>query len=195
MTSEEISESETLPNRRRASREPLLGVLVLSILVLLLLLLAAFGGWGLYRGVKERSMENKKISIESMPLAAQEETVAGDTPSSQMEKPSEKQVSSESVPSVNKKIAIKVLNGGFVKGAATVAAGVLMESGYSSVSAGNANGNYTGTTVYFTSPATEADANAVKEALLKKYPSTAVKPSATGTPDTVASPVTVIVGK
>jgi cytoskeletal protein RodZ len=200
MSMEEIdtmTPSEVMPHEKvvRRSHESLLGFLIMLVIVIFLVVLASYGGWLLYQGVKEYRGDTNRVSIERIPLGMSAEEKK-DEPKKSEENKSEESVSVKSdAPAVSKKIAVKVMNGGAAKGSASVVAGVLMGSGYGTVSTGNATGDHTGLTVYFKAPATQADANAVKESLLKKYPGAVVKPSVAGTADTVASPVTVIVGK
>lgn len=177
------------------SREPLFGFLIMLVIAIFLLALASYGGWFLYRGVKESRIHSDRVSIESMPLGTGMEDKREEPKKTGEPKAEEVMPEKSDTPAVNKKIAIKVMNGGAEKGAASVAAGVLMGSGYSTVTTGNAAMDYAGITIFFKSPATEADANAVKSALIKKYPMGTVKASAANMPDTMTSPVTVIVGK
>ncbi|MFZ1720269.1 MAG: LytR C-terminal domain-containing protein, partial [Candidatus Moraniibacteriota bacterium] len=188
MEDPEIQKQESInaqPPVKSVSHEPLFGFLVMMIIVLCGVALASYGGWILYHGVRESRGDSSRVSIERIPLATNMEE--------QQKKPKEmeepKNVENTEVKTdstvANKKISVKVMNGGAVKGSASVVAGVLMGSGYSTVGTGNATGDYTGVTVYFTAPATEADANAVKVTLLPKYPSSTVKPSVVGTADTL----------
>ncbi len=180
---------------RGVSHEPLFGFLMMLIIVIFLLSLATYGGWLLYRGVKESRGDMSRVSIEQIPLGMN----TGEQQKEPKETEERKAVENTTVKTepvvVNKKVAVKVLNGGAPKGSASIVAGVLMGSGYATVGTGNATGDYTGVTVFFKAPATDADANAVKDALLKKYPGAVVKPSVPGTADTVVSPITVITGK
>ncbi len=179
----------------RRSREPLFGFLIILVIGVLLLALASYGGWFLYRGVKENQAHSDRVSIENIPLGTVTEDKREELKKTEEPKAEENAPMKSDSPVVNKKIAIRVMNGGAAKGSASVVAGVLMGSGYGTVSTGNATGDHTGLTVYFKAPVTEADANAVKESLLKKYPTGMVKASAANMPDTMTSPVTVIVGK
>lgn len=177
---------------RRTSHEPFFGVLVMMMSIVLLGLLASYGGWFLYHGVKRIGDDTTLPSIETIPLATDriddEQKAEESKPIENAEAPSEEM-------SASKKIAVTVLNGGAVKGTASVVAGVLMGSGYSAVSSGNSKGDYTGVTVFFTEPATEMDAAAIRKVLLAKYPSMSVKPSVASMADTLVSPITIIVGK
>jgi len=188
ITEEQISQAKT----KKPSHEPFFGVLVVMIITVLLVLLASYGGWFLYHGVKNSMSDTNLLSIENIPLAA---NGSGEGSKQEESKPAENKDVSSAPAAVNKQVAIKVLNGGALKGAAGVAADVLKAAGYTAVSTGNSAGDYSGVTVYFTAPAAESDANAIKEALLKKYPSSAVKPSIAGNADTNASAVMVVVGK
>lgn len=192
VTSEEGSSEK---KSAQVSHESLFGFLVMLIIVLCGVALASYGGWILYHGVQESRGDSSRISIEDIPLRMN--TGEQQKEPKEMEEPKSAENTEVKTDSTvaNKKISVKVMNGGAVKGSASVVAGVLMGSGYATVGTGNATGDYTGVTVYFTAPATEADANALKESLLKKYPGTVVKPSVVGTADTLVSPVTVIIGK
>ncbi len=192
VTSEEGSSEK---KSAQVSHESLFGFLVMLIIVLCGVALASYGGWILYHGVKESRGDMSRVSIADIPLATNMEEQQKEP--KEMEEPKSVENTEVKTNSIvaNKKIAVKILNGGAVKGSASVVAGVLMGSGYGAVGTGNATGDYTGVTVYFKTPATEAVAKAVKARLLSKYPSSTVKPSVVGTADTVVSPVTVIVGK
>lgn len=176
----------------KSSNEPFFGVLVMMVVVILLVLLASYGGWFLYHGVKNSRSNASMPSIESIPLAAN--TVTNEE-KLEISKSEEKSIETTQEKSANKKIAIKVLNGGAAKGAAGVVAELLKEAGYTTISTGNSVGDYAGVSVTFLSPASEGDANGVREALLKKYPSTVAKSATQGNADMTASPITVIVGK
>lgn len=176
----------------KVSNEPLFGVLVMMVVVILLVLLASYGGWFLYYGVKNSRSNALLPSIESIPLAANTVSIEE---KSEIPKVEEKSVAITQEKSINKKIAIKVLNGGAAKGAAGVVAELLKVAGYTTISTGNSVGDYVGVSVTFLSPASESDANSVREALSKKYPSSVVKSAIQGNADMTASPITVIVGK
>lgn len=188
ITEEQASQTKI----KKPSHEPFFGVLVVMIITVLLVLLASYGGWFLYHGVKNSMSDKNLLSIENIPLAA---NGSGEGNKKEESKPAENKNVSSAPAAVNKQIAVKVLNGGASRGAAGVAADVLKAAGYTAVSTGNSTGNYSGVTVYFTAPAAENDANAIKEALLKKYPSSTVKPSIAGNADTNASAIMVVVGK
>lgn len=183
-------EVETPAVVKKTSHESLFGFLIMMIVVVFLVLLASYGGWLLYRGVSESRPDPNRISIENIPVGTSAENAskdAGIVPD---------EGTAPAAPFVvNKKIGIKVLNGGGAKGSASVVAGVLMGAGYATVATGNANGNYTGVIVYFSGEAVSGDADAVVAALLKKYPTSVTKPAITGNADTSAAPVTVLVGK
>ncbi len=189
---EEItSEKETT----KVSHESLFGFLMMLIIVIFLLSLATYGGWLLYRGVKESRGDMSRVSIEQIPLGMSAEEKKDEPKKMEEPKNTESTPTKSDALGANKKIAIKVMNGGAAKGTASIVAGVLMGSGYATVGTGNATGDYTGVTVFFKSPATEADANAVKEALLKKYPASVTRSAISGNAETATSPITVIVGK
>lgn len=192
-TSEEGPSGEKIAKR---SHESLFGFLISFILVVLVVTIASYGGWLLYGSVKESRMDADRVSIEDIPKAVKsEESQPGESLVNTTEDvTTDKTPASEPV-AVNKKVAIKVLNGGITKGAAGVVARVLTDAGFAAVSTGNATGDYTGVTVYFKTPATEADANAVKETLLLKYPGVVVKQAVASNTDTNAGAVTAIVGK
>lgn len=180
---------------RGVSHEPLFGFLVMLIIVLCGVALASYGGWLLYHGVKESRGDTSRVSIEQIPLGMNTGEQQKEPKEMEEQKSAENTTVKTEPVVVNKKVAVKVLNGGAVKGSASVVAGVLMGSGYSTVGTGNATGDYMGVTVFFKAPATQADADAVKDTLIKKYPGVVVKPSVVGMADTVVSPITVITGK
>ncbi len=177
----------------KTSHESLFGFLIMMIIAVLLVSLAAYGGWFLYHGVRENMSDMNQLSISDIPQVMNEE---GNTPKETMSENTQKSELVVTQPAiVNKKIAIKVLNGGAVKGGAGVAADVLKGEGYTAVSTGNSVGDYSGVSVYFTAPATQGDADAVTGILLKKYPSSVTKGTGSGNPDTKSSGLTVIIGK
>lgn len=193
-----ITPEESVPEENVSvrSHESLFGFFIVSLLVVLILAIVSYGGWLLYGEVKSNQVIADRVSIEDIPRAVDqvEDRLPEPLPDASTDVREGEAPSPESVV-VDKKVSIKVLNGGATKGTASVAAGVLMGSGYSTVSTGNAIGDYTGVTVYFKTPATEADANAVKEVLLKKYPGVVVKQAVASNADTNAGTVTAIVGK
>ncbi len=183
------------PFGKSASHESFFGFLVLLVIVVFLVLLASYGGWLLYHGVRESLPDSSRASIETLPSAASAPEKQDEPKPMEDKKNDEKLPIASSPVVVNKKVSIKVLNGGSVKGVAGEAANILTAAGFTAVSAGNAKGDYTGATVYFMNGATQADADAVKTALSKKYPSVLVKSPIPGNDDTAVSALTVIVGK
>lgn len=190
---EPISEGkESQASSVEDSNEQFFGILVMTIVLMFLVLLASYGGRSLYHVVKNSRSDASMPSIESIPLAPN--TVLNEE-KSEISKSEEKSTVTDQERSINKKIAIKVLNGGAAKGSASAVAELLKEAGYTAISTGNSAGDYVGVSVTFLSPASENDADSVREALSKKYPSSAVKSAIQGNADMAASPITVIVGE
>ncbi|NTW15809.1 MAG: LytR C-terminal domain-containing protein [Candidatus Moranbacteria bacterium] len=90
-------------------------------------------------------------------------------------------------------VAVSVLNGGAASGSAGKVVGILTKAGFSKAVAGDADGDYSGLTVYY-SEGQSAAADLVKGALIGSYPSVTVKPADPKHPETSKSPVVVIVG-
>jgi hypothetical protein len=89
---------------------------------------------------------------------------------------------------------VKVLNGGGLKGSAVKVQDFLKKNGYTAAQAGNATGNYTGTTVYYLG-ANESNANAIQQLLLKDYPNAQVKIATSSAVENGSASVVVMLGK
>ena len=192
-----VATEKKVPDEKshKTSHESLFGVLVMMMVIVLLVLLASYGGWFLYHGVKNGMNDNTQPSIADIPRMEKESNEKEPVSSAEKESVSIEKEKTESSAVANKKIAIKVLNGGLTKGAAATVVNILKVAGYTTLSTGNSTGNYFGMTIYFTAPATQGDADAVKNVLLGKYPMSTVKASVSSNADTTTSPVTVVIGK
>lgn len=91
-------------------------------------------------------------------------------------------------------LEIQAMNGGGAKGSAGKMQALLKQLGYTKALATNASGDYVGVTVYYRA-ANQADAEAVRTALIATYPSIKLQQAASETSEEGKSPVTVIVGK
>lgn len=91
------------------------------------------------------------------------------------------------------KLNVKVLNGGGPKGSAGKLQEFLKKQGYTQTLLGNAEGDYTGVTVFYLDGNTE-NANGVKKTLSSEYSNIQVKAAAPKSEEAVAS-VVVIIGK
>lgn len=89
---------------------------------------------------------------------------------------------------------VKVMNGGGIKGSAGKVQTFLKGQGYTKTQVGNTVGDYTGVTVYFRD-GKEADADAVKQLLLKDYPSAQTKVASSVKNEDGSADVVVILGK
>lgn len=99
------------------------------------------------------------------------------------------------VPAVNPAtLAVTVLNGGAAGGSAGKAAGVLKTAGYTLATATDARASYTGVTVYFQA-GKDAEAEAVRQALLKTYPNAVTKAAVSATDETGKTTIVVVMGR
>ena len=185
---EEITEEpvveEAAPEAKKESHEELFGRLLGFASVLFFVFLAGIVAWFGYRNIRQGG--EAKTSIGDLPKT--------ETPVVAASKPDPTPVPDAPAPQEDKKIAITVLNGGSVKGAATVAQAVIKGEGFPNVTTGNAVKNYTNVTVYYGADADQVSAEAVKTALLKKYKSVTTATS-TAEADTKKSAIVVIVGQ
>ena len=92
------------------------------------------------------------------------------------------------------KLDIKVFNGGAPKGSAAKVQTFLKTAGYTKAEAVSAAGDYTGVTVYYRD-GKMADAEAVKKALLKDYPTAQIKASTSPKSEDGSADVVVMLGK
>ncbi len=86
------------------------------------------------------------------------------------------------------------MNGGAAKGTAGTVAEMLKQAGYTKVTPGNTVKDYSGTVIYHAA-GLEQEAAALKEALIKKYPTVSISPAVAGNKETSMAPLTVIIGK
>lgn len=93
-----------------------------------------------------------------------------------------------------KQLVIAVLNGGGVKGSAAAVATLLKQTGYTKVSTGNTQKDYTGMTVYF-APGKDTAAATIKKLLLKQYPKTLSKEAPKTDAEASLAEIVVIIGK
>lgn len=161
------------------------------VLAIMILLAAGTGFFALlgYRVIK--SQEDTRDSIESLvPPVAETEMVSESAPVVVTDA-GEARPEGDAVDKST--LALSVLNGGASKGAAGTAAGVLVKAGFTKAVAGNAEGDYSGVTVYHSDQ--EAAAVAVKSALDATYKDIRISVADTSKPETKTASVTVILGK
>lgn len=176
---------------RGASKETWYGA---SLLILLgggfVLLVGAIGWWG-YAHWYLPAQEPKAsiVSLTEEMVQSLEADVAGEDAS-----PDEPSEAVSEVSLDPKQEAVLVLNGGGTKGSAGEVATLLKQAGYSKVSPGNTEKNYTGVTVYF-APQYESAANEVKALLLKRYPKALSQKALESDQETSGASLVVIIGK
>ncbi len=177
------------------SREPFFGTILLLLMILFVVASLAAVGYAAYSSWHVSKEISNKPSITALSLERDNQAPAEGT--------TEPSVANQEDVAIQEKAAVLkkaqatvmiVLNGGFTKGAAGAAAGVLKQAGYTAVTVGNAIGNYSGVVVYYAA-ALEKEAGAVKESLLGKYPTVTVSPAITSNKETTTAPIMVIIGK
>ncbi|NTW30293.1 MAG: LytR C-terminal domain-containing protein [Candidatus Moranbacteria bacterium] len=189
--SDRTCKSTVIPSCGSSYGDDLRGKGVLSVIILLLLAGAGFFVLLGYRVI--RFGEDARESIESLTsTSTQFEVVIEPVPASELVTSSEEsQLENGEVEKST--LEISVLNGGAVKGAAGTVAGLLVKAGFTKAVAGNADGNYSGVTVYHTD--NEAAATAVKSSLDSTYKVIRIVAADMSKPETKTAPVTVILGK
>lgn len=199
MTEKQETSSEETPKNNpsssRASRGPLLGLILFGIIVLLVVGVVIMMAWGGYRGYR--------LSQERAALPSISNLSVGEVVTDATDEPKEK-ITAEEAPSADvsaeegvkkaKATAIKVLNGGAAKGSASVASLALQKKGYTQVTMGNTIKDYTGVVVYY-SPEVEKEAMVVKNDLLATYPKAEAKPAVKTNTETTQAPLSIIIGK
>jgi|GEM_PF-770601 len=174
--------------------EAFFGSLLLSCLVISLLATTGYFGYSGYRYFKAMKAEQSIPSIAALPTAealAQTEGAPEEVPK---EEDSEKPVVAEMKGPEKSTLAVKVLNGGAVKGVAGVYVEKLKKDGFTKTLVGNSFGSYTGVTLYYAKDQ-ESGMAVFKEAVLKDYPKLVMKPAEAGNKDTTAAPLTLILGQ
>lgn len=186
----EIAESHLAPS---TSKERWYGAVLFGGILIGGLILVGVTLWWAYTHVY-RGAQGPKVSITSLVAspsasepetpAAEEKPVTSGTPSTAPEK------TSASVPVNAKEETCAVLNGGGKKGIAGEAATLLRQAGYTRVTTGNTQKDYTGITVYYAAGKEAVAAQVVKD-LLRQYPKTVSKEAPKT--DTEASSATLVV--
>lgn len=187
-----VAEEKTAPVRMSHSREPLFGVLLLILIIILILGFVAGLGWTGYstwKMAKEKDNQPSIATLEEKKEEAPKEEV----------KPIEKEASKEvptTDPSITKakETSITVMNGGAAKGSAGTLMEALKKDGYSKVTTGNTLADYKGTVIYF-GTGLDKEAEAVKTSILKAYPQATVKPAESTNKETSVTPLTIILGQ
>ena len=173
--------------------EAFFGVLLIGCLVLCLIAATGYFGLAGYRYFKQIQAEQAIPSIESLPKAEVAETVKeeGLTPSA----PETPAATEKPAVVVDKKaLALKVLNGGAVKGVAGTYVEKLKQTGFTKTTVGNAFGDYTGQTLYY-AKGQEAGADVIKTEVVKTYPALVVKEALAGDKDAAAATFVLIIGR
>jgi hypothetical protein len=180
---EELIEESGVPEKKRVSHEELwgklLGILSVIFFVSLIGVLVWFGYRNLWKG------KDVRISIEAIPKSEAPVVIE------------QKEIASaakEATSTVDKKVAIMVLNGGAAKGSAAAAQTVVQGEGFPNVTTGNAEKDHEGVAVYYGADTDKISAEAVVSALGKKYKNVSIA-KGTADADTKKSAIVVIVGK
>lgn len=185
----EIEEEKGGRPETSASSDELRGRLVVVVLMLGMMLMLGFVAFLGYRAYENRS--GSRASIADIRMTVSEEPEVKSDPVS----PEIKEKQEESAPVVDQKeIKVVVLNGGGAKGAAGVLADSLNKAGYVGVTAGNADGDYSGVTVFY-QEGNESAAKVVLSNVVKSYPKATISLADPKRKETGAKSVVVILGK
>jgi len=192
-------QSENIPKQTHSpSRESLWGAILFFCMLLFVTVSIASIVWIAYSQWKIERKANAEPSIailSEQAKKAQEEVVTSDTKTVEnvaVKQPNE-QVSASDIVSA-KKMALTVMNGGATKGSAGTIATFLKTEGYTKVTVGNTQSNYTGIVIYYAS-GLDKEANVIKTSLIKKYPKTTTLPADVKNKETFVSQITIILGK
>lgn len=170
----------------RSSRDDLFGKGIMSFVALLVLAGATFFVLLGYRIIRGRDDSRESISTLS---PVQEQPVA----ESVQPEPVAMEVAPQKEPD-KATLQVTVMNGGSAAGSAAKATDILKKAGFSKAETGNADGNYTGVTVYYKTDSQQA-AQLVRDALSTTYKNAVISPEDTKKPETGKTPVVVILGK
>lgn len=191
-----IAQPKNIPQTR--SHESLWGAILFSCMLLFVIVSIVSIVWIAYSQWKSGRKANAEPSItilSEQAKKAQEEAATNDTKTAEnvvVKRPDE-QASASDVVSV-KKMALTVLNGGATKGSAGTIATFLKTEGYTKVTVGNTQSNYTGIVIYYAS-GLDKEASIVKTSLIKKYPQAKTLPADGKNKETSVSQITIILGK
>lgn len=179
-----------------SSREPLFGVLLLILMVVLILGFLFGLAWTGYSSWKTAQQKKSTPSIAQL-----EQDKAPETPQVKEDEPKKTEENKAAAPeqatdslTKAKNTDIKVLNGGAAKGSATALTEMLKKNGYLKVTALNSLSDYTGTKIYFAT-GLDKEADAVKTSMLTAYPKTVTAPASAANKETSEAPLTIILGK
>ncbi len=189
------SGSENTP--QKTSYESLFGGMLFLCMILFVIASISFIGWFAYKNWKNHNNALNEPSIEKLSKENINESISSemkDEKNTENETAKSEEKETIADPVSLKKVTISVLNGGGTKGSAGALATFLKEEKYTDVTIGNANSDYTGTTLYFSS-GMEKEADAIKLVLLKKYPQTKILSADTANRETYTSKITIIIGK
>ncbi|OGI22124.1 MAG: hypothetical protein A2808_03820 [Candidatus Moranbacteria bacterium RIFCSPHIGHO2_01_FULL_55_24] len=182
--------AETTPQ----NNERFFGMLLLSAFFIFALASLIGAGWGAYLLWQNRAKTINQPSIASVTVGeAMVETAPKTEEKPAGEAASAPAASGESVTKA-KATQMSVLNGGAAKGTAGTAGELLKSAGFTKITVGNTQADFTGTTVYYAA-GLEKEAAAVADALRSKYPNVAPKPAEASNKETSTASLTVIFGK
>lgn len=187
------NQAEAMSAASRKPHDEFWGGLIIFSLVLGAFLALGFFAFLGYRSYEQRSRSG--MSIADIPKSGIPETEVVPESAEDGGSTGEKSASeaSEAVTDA-KQTAVSVLNGGGAKGSAGVLADFLKKAGYAKVTAGNADGDYSGVAVFY-QKGQESVAKSVLADVAKKYPKAAIANADASRKETSASPITVILGK
>ncbi|MEP7162561.1 MAG: LytR C-terminal domain-containing protein [Candidatus Moraniibacteriota bacterium] len=172
--------------------ESFLGSMLVIALVLILIGVTAFFGFFGYRVWRQGQAVKNAPSIERLSFEKTAPPVGGMPSESKEETPT---TPASSATEVNKAtLEVKVLNGGAAKGSAGTFTETLKKAGYTKAAVGNSIRDYKGVTVYFAKDK-ETEAQALKEDVVKTYPSAITAPALANDKDSASAPLVVILGR
>lgn len=189
----------TLPDPEKGRAEPneaFFGSLLLFCLALSLLSATGYFGFAGYRYFKQVQAEKAIPSLDSLPKA-EVAAVVPESTSTSSTKPETQSAETTEKPAaaVDKKtLVLKVLNGGAAKGVAGTYGEKLKAAGFTKTTVGNSFGDYTGQTLYY-AKGQSAEADAIKEEVVKTYPALVVKEAPAGDKDATVATYVLILGR
>ncbi|MEI7750380.1 MAG: LytR C-terminal domain-containing protein [Candidatus Moraniibacteriota bacterium] len=172
-------------------KDELFGKLIIAVVVIVIVSAIVFFGYLGYR-VKE-SASSDRTSIATLGKDAGATMSTSETPV-KTEPPAPAPTSQGDASVQKDTLPILVLNGGGPKGSASAVADILKSGGFAKVTTGNSVGDYAGLVVY-KADGNDIAAEAVRKALVTKYPSVSVQPADKKKTETTKSTIVVIFGK
>lgn len=178
------------PEESQASsvRESVWGTVVLTAMIVCLLLAAgwiAFLGYARWRMAKAAASRVSIAVLPSVPVSTPSETSDGTG-----------SLVSPAPPALidTKALQVSVINGGGARGSAGTLGKLIQQAGYVKVTVGNAQRDYTGTTVLYT-PELEREAKRLFVTVQAPFPKATLAPFDAQTKEASFSPLTVVLGK